>query len=302
MSAILRSLKSDLLDRRLLPILLLLGLALAGAVAYVVLDGGGSSPSGASPSSAAIAPAATPGAQGPALPVSQAPADPNAAAAETTDGARYQHKAGSHDPFTPLEGKVAAAKPSAAGSSSSAQSSSSPESKPSSSTKSSPTTSTTPSSSGGSPSTPPASTQVAPKPKPKPVYLVTVQFGRMSSVPGVLPQLTPYLDLKRLQELPSSDDTLIVFGGARANGKGALFALSREAILKGQAACIPSASQCEVIDLTAGASEELTYLEPDGESVPYELKVVSIELAKSRAAAARAARARAARRHRHHHG
>ncbi len=298
MSAILRSLKADLLDRRLLPILLLVGLALAGAVAYVVLDGGGSNPSGASPSSAAIVPA-TPSAQSPALPVSQAPADPNAAVAETTDGARYQHRAGSHDPFSPLKGTaVAAAKPSSSGSSSSAKSSPAPESKTSSPTKSS----STPSSSGGSPSTPPASTQVAPKPKPKPIYLVTVQFGRMSSVPGVLPQLTPYPDLKRLQELPSSEDTLIVFGGARDSGKGALFALSREAILKGQAACIPSASQCEVIDLAAGQSEELTYLEPNGESVPYELKVVSIELAKSQAAAARAARARAARRHRHRHG
>ena len=301
MSAILRSLKADLLDRRLLPILLLLGLALAGAVAYLVLDGGGSNPSGATPSSAAIAPAATPGAQSPALPVSQAPTDPNAAVAETTDGARYQHRAGSHDPFIPLKGKVAAVKPSSS-SSSSATSSPSTESKSGSSTKSSSTTPSTPSSSGGSPSTPPASTQVAPKPKPKPVYLVTVQFGQVSSVPGVLPQLTPYPDLKRLQELPSSDDTLIVFGGARANGKGALFTLSREAILKGQADCIPSASQCEVIDLAAGKSEELTYLEPDGESVPYELKVVSIELAKSQAAAARAARARAARRHRRHHG
>jgi hypothetical protein len=302
MSAILRSLKSDLLDRRLLPILLLLGLALAGAVAYVVLDGGGSSPSGAAPSSAAIVPAATPSASGPALPVSQAPTDPNAAVAETTNGARYQHKAGSHDPFTPLQGKAAAVTPSSSGSSSSAKSSSSPENKPGSSTKTSSSTSSTPSSStpsGGSPSTPPVSTQVAPKPKPKPVYLVTVQFGRVSSVPGVLPQLTPYPDLKHLQELPSSDDTLIVFGGARANGKGALFALSREAILKGQADCIPSASQCEVIDLAPGDSEELTYLEPDGESVPYELKVVSIELAKSQAAAARA---RAARRHRHRHG
>jgi hypothetical protein len=299
MSAILRSLKADLLDRRLLPILLLLGIALAGAVAYVVLDGGGSNPSAAAPSSAAIVPAATPGAQGPSLPVSQAPTDPNAAVAETTDGARYQHRAGSHDPFTPLQGKVAAVKPSSSSSSSSAKSGSSAESKPSSST----TSPSTPSSSGGSSTTPPASTQVAPKakPKPKPVYLVSVQFGPLPSVPGEIPQLTPYPNIKRLQELPSSDDTLIVFGGARDNGKGALFTLSREAILTGQATCIPSASQCEVLDLAPGQAEQLTYLEPDGTSVPYELKVVSIELAKSQASAARAARARAARRRHHRH-
>jgi hypothetical protein len=298
MSAILQSLKSDLLDRRLLPILLLLGLALVGAVAYVVLDGGGSNPSGAAPSSAAIVPAGTPGAQGPSLPVSQAPTDPNAAVAETTNGTRYQHAAGSHDPFAPLKGKAAAVQPASSSSSSSATSSSSAGSKSSSPTTSSSTTPSTPSSSGGSSTTPPASKQVAPKPKPKPVYLVSVQFGELSSTPGVQPQLTPYPDIKRLQDLPSSNDTLIIFGGARDNGKGALFTLSREAILTGQATCIPSASQCEVLDLAPGQTEQLTYLEPDGVSVPYELKVVSIELAKSQAAAARA---RAARRHRHRH-
>ena len=73
-----------------------------------------------------------------------------------------------------------------------------------------------------------------------------------------------------------------------------MFELSREAILKGQATCIPSASQCEAIDLAVGQSEELAYLESDGQSVPYELKVVSITKESPTASAARVHR------HRHH--
>ena len=88
-----------------------------------------------------------------------------------------------------------------------------------------------------------------------------------------------------------------MFSGARGNGKGAVFALSREAILKGQGTCIPSAEQCEAIDLEAGQSEELTYLEPDGQSVPYELKVLSITKESTTASAARVHHHR----RRHHH-
>ena len=125
--------------------------------------------------------------------------------------------------------------------------------------------------------------------------MVTVQFGLVPATPGVLSQLTPYADLKRLQPLPSVDDPRIVFAGARGNGKGAVFTLNREAILKGEAVCVPSTSQCEAIDLAVGQTEELAYLEPDGQSVPYELKLVSIS--KQEAATARTAR----RHHRHHH-
>jgi hypothetical protein len=289
MSEILQSLKSDLLDRRLLPILLVLGLALAGAVAYVVLAGGGSS---ASPV-AAVAATPTPLTQSPSLPVTQAPANPNAAVAETTDGTRFQHKSGSHNPFTPLPSpaapKTQTASTGASGGSSSSVSSASASS-PSTTTES--TSSASPV--GGSTAPTQTSKPVAPKKKPKPVYMVTVQFGLVGATPGVLSQLTPYADLKRLQPLPSADDPRIVFAGARGNGKGAVFTLNREAILKGEAVCVPSTSQCEAIDLAVGQTEELAYLEPDGQSVPYELKLVSI--AKLQAATARAAR----RHHRHH--
>jgi hypothetical protein len=268
MNEILQSLKSDLLDRRMLPILLALGVLLAGAVAYVVLAGGSS---GAGTPSAAVSPNRAPVAAGPSLAVTQAPENPHAAVAETTDGARYRHKPGTRDPFTPLPSPKAKSETTSASNSSSV-SSPSPGSTSPSVEKSSPGSTST----GGAETTPSTPVKPAPKKKPRTVYLVTVQFGLLPSTTSELSQLTPYADLKRLQPLPSKDDERLIFAGARGNGKGAVFELSREAILKGQATCIPNASQCEAIDLEVGQSEELTYLEPDSQSVPYELKVVSI--------------------------
>jgi hypothetical protein len=297
MNEILTSLKSDLADRRLLPVLVALCLALAGAVAYVVLDGGGSSAAVPTPSAAAGAANPSPVSHGANVAVTEAKANPNAAVSETTEGARYRHKPGSRDPFTPL--------PSPKTSSTSAVKSSGTSSVSSPSTSSS-STSVEKSSSGSTntggsttkPSTPVKPAPKKTKPKP-PVYAVSAQFGVLSTTPGALSQLTPYTDLKRLQQLPSAQDVRLVFSGARGNGKGAVFALSREAILKGPAVCIPSAEQCEAIDLEAEQSEELTYLEPDGQSVPYELKVLSIT---KESATASAASVHHHRRHRHHHG
>ena len=123
MSEILRSLKSDLLDRRLLPIVVALCLALAGAVAYVVLDGGGerTGPDALGRGRAGAAP--SPVSHGPNLAVSEAHANPHVAVAETTEGARYRHKPGSHDPFTPLPSPKTASEATAKSSGSSSVSS-----------------------------------------------------------------------------------------------------------------------------------------------------------------------------------
>ncbi len=293
MSEILQSLKSDLLDRRLLPIVVALCLALAGAVAYVVLDGGGSSAPGPPPSAASGGPTPSPVSHGPNLAVSEAKANPHVAVSETTEGARYRHKPGSHDPFTPLPSPKTASEATAKSTTSSV-SSPSTSSSSTSVEKSSPSSTNT----GGATTTPSTPVKPAPKKqKPKIVYAVSVQFGVMATTPGAVSQLTPYTDLKRLEALPSAQETRLTFSGARGNGKGAVFALSREAILKGQGTCIPSAEQCEAIDLEAGQSEELTYLEPDGQSVPYELKIVSITKESSTASAASVHHHH----HRHHH-
>ena len=265
MNEILRSLKSDLLDRRMLPILLVLGLALVGAVAFTVLAGGGS------PSSPAVIGTVAPTiSHSASLAVQPAAANPHAAVSETTDGARYQHKAGWHDPFTPLISREPKQQGTATGSASSSSSSSSSPS--SASTESKSGSSSTPSSGGGG-TTPTQPSTPAPKPKIVHKFIATVSilFGLAPTTPGQLSQLTPYESVKRLEPLPSSSNPLIVFEGVGSSRKSAIFTLTREAILKGTGTCLPSASQCEAIDLPLGGTEELSYLEPTGLTVTYEL-------------------------------
>ena len=279
MTDLLNSLKSDLLDRRMRPFLVLLGVALAAAVAYAVLGGGSGS---SSAPSATVTPAVHGAAASASLSVSEAAADPHAAVAETTEGARYQHHSGAHDPFKPLvSAKTASAKSPTAGATSSA-SSSTP------SSGSTPTSSSGTGSGGGT--TPTSTTPAEPAPtkpaKPVHVYFVDVLFGLAPTTPGQFSQLTPYADLKRLEPLPSASDPRILFAGVSDTGKGAVFALAGEAILKGEGACLPSATQCEAVDLGIGKTEEFQYLEATGQTVAYELKVVSISEHQATAAAA----------------
>jgi hypothetical protein len=264
MNELLNSIKSDLLDRRLLPIVVLLGLALAGAVAYAVLAGSGSTatPVAATPS------VSVPG--GSSRSVTLVAANPHAAVSETTEGESYQRREGAHNPFLALPST--AAKTTTAPAKSSAASST-----PASSAPTGQTTATTPSGGGGTTPTP------SPKPAPKKpkvvhhlVFHVGVLFGLAPTTPGQTSQLTPYADLKRLEPLPSASDPLVVFEGASADRKSAIFTLAREAIVKGDATCLPSSLQCEAVELAVGQSEELQYLEENGQSVTYELSLVSI--------------------------
>jgi hypothetical protein len=285
MTNLLDSLKSDLLDRRLLPLLVALGLALAGAVAYAVLGGG--SGTGGAPSTALVPAgrgAAGASSAGSSLAVSQAAADPHAAVAETTEGSRYQHQSGAHNPFKPIvSGKVSS--PKAASASSASATNSSAAGSTSTTTPSSGTGSATP---GGGGTTPTQPTEPAPsKPaKPAHVYFVDVLFGLAPTTPGQFSQLTPYAHLKRLEPLPSVSEPRVIFAGVSDTGRGAVFALAGEAILKGEGACLPSATQCEALDLGVGKSEELDYLQASGQTVAYELQVVSISVHQASAAAA----------------
>jgi hypothetical protein len=91
--------------------------------------------------------------------------------------------------------------------------------------------------------------------------------------------------LKLGQEFPSKQDARISFERVTAGGKGAVFKLIVPPIVHGSGICLPSNSECQTIDLEAGHSEELEYVEADGKLAVYELKVVSI--AKKGASAAR---------------
>jgi hypothetical protein len=274
MTDFLNSVKADLLDRRLLPILAAVGVAFAAALLYAVL--GGSSPSATVTPAPAPATVAT-GLSGVA--VSQAPTNPNEAVAETTSGAGYQRAGATRNPFAPLPGSTTTTKP--ATSSPSAPSAPTPSATAPSSSAPAPAAATKPS----SPEKP------AKVKKPKTVYRVTVMFGVPTPATSTGSTLPTYENLTRQQPLPSASQPLVVFRGVTVGGKSATFTLLGEAILHGTGSCLPNASQCEAIDLQVGQSEELEYLPPSGAAITYRLQVVSITpRAVSAAAASRAFR------------
>jgi hypothetical protein len=279
MTEFLGSLKADLLDRRMRPLLALVGVALLGALGYAVLGGGSSS----SAPTATTAPAPV-SIGAPGIAISQAPSSSNQAVAETTSGSAQQRQGPSRDPFAPIPGtasKSASTTPASSTGASKAAGSGS--------------TTTSPSASSTSPKT---STETAPAATPKPsapakpetVYHVAVQFGVIpAGLTAASAQLTPYENLKRQAPLPSAKLPLVVFRGVTAGGKSATFTLVGEAILHGVAKCLPSASQCQAIELKTGQSEELEYLPPTGAAVTYELELASITSTKATASVARRA-------------
>lgn len=267
MNAFLRSVKADLLDVRLRLAVLLLAIALVAAVAYAILDG-----SHATPTARISRPPSTVA----GIAVSLAPPNPKEPVTETTNGSSHQRSGVIHNPFSPLPGSAeATVLPKA--------------SAPSHATASTPPTAakTGSSSQGNGVTAPPTPTKPSKPLKPaKPkkaalVYHVAVLFG--VAPPGTPPQslqLTPYENLGPLESLPSSTQPLLVFRGVAAGGASATFTLIGEAILHGNAACVPSPSQCQSIGLLVGQTEELEYLQASGQSVTYQLQLVSITSSK----------------------
>jgi hypothetical protein len=272
------SLKEDLLGKRMLPFLIVLGVVLVAAVAYAVL-GGGSSTS-PTPVTASV-PAGASVAVGDVA-VSQAPANPNQPISETTEGTSKQHHGVAHNPFTPLPQAKKASSTSAPSSTSSSSSAST--------TPSAGSTPSSPSSGGTTPTTPKETTPA--KPKVYIHYHVTAQLGVVPVVaegaPAQAPQLKTYKDMALDEPLPGKDNPQLVFlGVVLRTGKEALFGLTGAAILHGSGSCQPSATQCQAIDLQVGQSERLEFVEADGSTVTYELKLVSIDKSVSTASTAR---------------
>jgi hypothetical protein len=253
MTDFLNSLKADLLDRRLLPLVAVVVVALVAAIGYAVFGGG----SNASTTTASVSSGPVVAARG--LAISQSTHEQ--AVAETTNGVADQHRGKARNPFTPLVSPKTTTATAASTTSSSGSSSSS---------------SSGASSQGSGGSAPSAPAKPSTPAKPKTIYHVAVLFGVIPA--GTTPQtaqLTPYENLKLLTPLPSTQ-SLVVFRGVTAGGKSATFTLVGEAILHGNGACLPSASQCQALDLKPGQAEQLEYLPPTGVPVLYELRVVSI--------------------------
>jgi hypothetical protein len=269
MSGFLDSLKSDLLDRRVTPLLALLVAAILGAAVYAAIGGG----SGSSTPAAAGGPSPSPSTGGIAATAVQS--DSKSSAAETTSGSSEQTGGASRNPFAPTPGAQAASKSATASTESAA-----------SATGSGATPETTESTSTGGGSEPGSSQtggsqqqeQQSAKSKQRKTYKVSVLFGTATpGTPSLEAGLTSYDNLKRQQPLPSVEQPVIVFRGVVVGAKSATFTLVGEAIPHGEAVCKPSPSQCQAIDLKVGQTEELEYVPLGGTPVSYQLKLVKIE-------------------------
>jgi hypothetical protein len=280
MSQFLNAIKADLLDRRLRPVVALLAVGLIAAVAYAAL-GGGSTPA-TPPAGSAQVPTSLPG-----IAVSAVQANPDQAVAETTSGSPKQRGGVARNPFTPLPG--ASTTPASSASTGAGAAKSTKTSSPSSSSKS-----VSPSSPSGSEApTAKAPTQTTKK-RVVIHYNTTAEFGvvpppPVPGAPAPAPQLRLFKDMRLNEPLPSKQNSqLIYLGVVLRTGKDAVFGLSGEVILHGNAKCLPSPAHCQAIVLRPGQSETLESVEANGAPVTYELKLISISRSEASAAAARA--------------
>ncbi len=269
----LQSIKLDLLSRRMLPLVVLLAVAFIAAVGYAISGGSGSS----APVLSASLPSASSGSAAGGDQVSVAPENPHLAVSETPGGAHYQSQGPTRDPFVPLP---SAPEPK----SNDTGSSGSKTSRPGGSSTGSTGTSGLSTNTGGQsvPSSPPAQPT-----KPQPLYVVSAALALGPTSLGQPVTVTPYDGLKPHEPLPSKQDVRLSFERVTADGKGAVFKLVVAPIIHGPGLCLPSASECQSIDLAAGQVEELEYVEPNGQTVSYALKVLSITKVVVRANAAR---------------
>jgi hypothetical protein len=284
MTEFLRSVKSDLLSRRMLPFLIVVGVALIAAVGYALTGGSaGSTPTVSASVPSASANGATGAAGSPS--VSVAPTNPEQAVSETPGGVRYQSQGPTRDPFTPLpEPKVTTSTSSGKSSSSTSTSSSGG------SSSGSGGSSSTGKGSGGNNAPAPVPAKPSKPAKPQNPYTVAVLFGVPSNTPGQTTTLVPYPSLNVGQPLPSKQNARVVFERVTSDGKGAVFKLVVPPILHGTGICLPSTSECQTIDLEADRYEVLEYVEANGQNVTYELGVVSIAKNSGTASAAQVKR------------
>lgn len=114
---------------------------------------------------------------------------------------------------------------------------------------------------------------------------VDLRFGKNGG------KLTSRSDVPRLSPLPSQDDPFFVFLGVAADGKTAMFLVSSDADVTGNATCKPDPENCERVDMKAGDTAYFDVTKPDGTTEQYELDLVRV----SRKVSANAAVAQSAR-------
>ncbi|HMS61024.1 MAG TPA: hypothetical protein PKD63_02010 [Solirubrobacteraceae bacterium] len=129
--------------------------------------------------------------------------------------------------------------------------------------------------------------------KPKstaPTYTVTLRFGQADSMKTLR-------NVARLTPLPSAQSPFFVYLGAKKDGKTLVFLVSSDAKATGDGTCRPSAKDCETIELQSGDTEFFDLTTTDGVQ-QYQMDIVKITKSGSTSSsssgkAAKSARARA---------
>lgn len=124
-------------------------------------------------------------------------------------------------------------------------------------------------SSGGAPSTPSA------PPKTYSMATVDVRFG-----PAAGPRHT-HTDLPRLRALPSANRPIIVFLGMRKGLDTAVFLISSDVHVQGQGSCTPSRAECTAVELREGDVVLLDVAAANGKVTQYELDLKKITVTRT---------------------
>jgi hypothetical protein len=269
---LLRAIRSDLVDKRLWPLAVLLLIAVAAVPVVVPKLGGTASPVAPPPALAA-------GASGPVV-AHQVSVVSDSPWTQRAHG-RY------HDPFR--QPRAASSSPSASSTTSAGGGAASAASVAGAAAIPSPAPST-------SPSTPVVRPKPLPKPSPvknptpganpTPVAGPTPVSGPPGTPRGILAgyrldvlwggasKTSEHLNIPRLTGLRAAHQPVVAFLGVRSGGKVATFLLSGVAWVIGDGTCRPSRQSCQVVELRQGQSEFFNV--PGQPDLPYELKVTKL--------------------------
>jgi hypothetical protein len=281
--AVLNTTWRSLVQRRLLPVAILLVAALAAIPVLLSKSPAPAAPVPVPHSDEATKTAAT--------------ADPIVTLTSDTDAAKRRRVLGVRkNPFAPAPVHLKAAKTATSVSASPSASSGGSSSGPGSSTPSSSASAPASGGSGGSTtvsdpgtSAPAADAPAAAPKKTYPVYSLTVRFG--DSTAESLNKVT----LSRLKPLPSAVDPRLVYLGLSKDGKSAVFLLDASLSPQGDGTCEPNPADCQTLKLRQGETEFFDVSDDTGSATgagaQYELDIVKIHHG-STASAAKAAAAR----------
>jgi anti-anti-sigma regulatory factor len=256
---VLENLISDLREKRLWPIAAALIVAIIAVP--LLLSGAGNS---------SVPVAQVPGAGAASAPV---PSLPAVSVTGTPSNARLTGS--KRDPFSqqvkPSTGTTTPGSSTGGATTSSRAGSPAPSSPSSSASTSKSTTSTTKTTSTTSTPTSTSTTPASTTPAAKYNYFqVGLVYGGTGSVPQTL------ANPARLTPLPKASDPLIVYLGVMNDHKTALFLLSADVHVTGKGKCLPSRSNCQLLELQSGEADLFKAVRASG-TTTFTLSLTSVK-------------------------